>query len=402
MSSVTRPMQLRLLSDARRGYPDFQPNLRRGDGDILVDNEPFNRDYHVAVCNSEGAPLYDMPARSERRGAVAIPVDRHKRIALIEQWRPVPAASPRHNSHPLRDTESHGYMSPEVPRGFREGNETSADTARRETQEEIGLMVTRMRPLGWCNFNTTYMLTDFPIYAVFVEADKPAKSEKDANEHIEGLSWWTFSELRTKISRGDVRCGITLACLSYVFASDETLTSLVLEGISPDLLKGHMRSIHEVVEEMALQMWELGVCTSGLELSNIIYVAESQKEHLNLQKLFGREKQACHREDDVVISGNVCSTFRLRTPALASGFLVRRFCVAQGWTHNKKGMLDSTESRSRSICVVLKSEKPLASLLEWDAQSDWVTKNLGTNEETAELKSRRTWVRICRQQSQLK
>lgn len=202
--------------------------MRRGEGDILIDNPPFGRIYHAAVIESTGRFLYDLPAMTERAGAVALAISRDGKVALMHHWRPLPAKDPSQSASFLTIGAARGVWSLEVPRGFPNGAEDCGDTARREAQEELGVVVSNVVHLGFCNFNTSVLLSDIPIYAVLAHPDRPASNKRDESEVIRRVAWMSFQEAFACVARGEVRCGLTLAALSHLVASKQKIDDLIL------------------------------------------------------------------------------------------------------------------------------------------------------------------------------
>lgn len=58
-------------------------NVKRGEGDVLVDNAPCSRMYHAAVLNGDGQFVYDLAAVAEPAGAITPAVDVNCRVALL-------------------------------------------------------------------------------------------------------------------------------------------------------------------------------------------------------------------------------------------------------------------------------------------------------------------------------
>ncbi len=218
--------------------PDAKGNVQRGMGDLLVENAPFSRVFHAAVIDTDGSVLYDLPAIAEPRGAIALPVDERMRVGLIRQWRPVPARDGQQSDDaldygnganpgiPLR-----GFWSIEVPRGYPREGEIPEQTARREAEEELGVHVSRTVPLGTCNFNTSIMLSDINLFAVLAHPNVPpsADSVPDDAERIERVEWHSINEVLAIVSRGEIRCGLTQACLLHLIASRSKIESLVCQ-----------------------------------------------------------------------------------------------------------------------------------------------------------------------------
>lgn len=210
--------------------PGAQGSVKRGTGDLLIDNAPFGRTYHAAVVSSDGRFLYDLPALAEPSGAVALPIAPDGKVALMKHWRPLPAREPEADAMNFADAPAlpmRGVWSLELPRGFPNADELPEKTAMREAQEELGVRVSRAAPLGFCNFNTSVLLSDIPLFAVLAHPNERTPDARDEAEYIERISWLSVDEAMRTIARGEIRCGLTLAALSHVVASKEKIDKLV-------------------------------------------------------------------------------------------------------------------------------------------------------------------------------
>ncbi len=272
-SSHAAPMRLALYSTAARERP---PRTKQGLGDILVDNDPYNKEYHLAVCAPSGRVLYDLPARCEPRGAIAVPINGDGYVALIRQWRPVPAVTAGESSYPLDAAamSRRGFWSWELPRGFPNEGENGADAARRETLEETNLHPVYVKPLGWLNFNTSVMLSDQPLYLVKVVESKCGTSEYvEDGENIQEVRWFDMDSLRAFVLEGRIRCSVTLAGLAHVFASNGAQKRQTEEF---EATVERLHGLHPVFEELVLfletifaKCWEMGVCWDALGIERI-------------------------------------------------------------------------------------------------------------------------------------
>lgn len=213
--------------------PGARANVRRGSGDLLVENAPYSRVFHAAVLNADGTCLFDQPAVAEPSGAVALAVAPDGRVGLLRQWRPLPARTPPADAFDFAVAPAlppRGIWSIEVPRGFPKTGELPADAARREAQEELGVRVSQALHLGFCNFNTSLLLTDIPLFAVLAHPDQPATDKRDEAERIEQVMWLPVDEVLATIARGEIRCGLTLAALAHLVASKMKISELLRGG----------------------------------------------------------------------------------------------------------------------------------------------------------------------------
>lgn len=368
-------MKLKFLSQVRAQHPDFAPRCRSGQGDVLLDNDPYNQVLHVVVCDAQGAPLYDVPARAEPRGAIALAVDRQGRLGLLEQWRAVPAARPWQSAYPAPTPARHGFFSWEVPRGFPDAQESSLQAARREVGEELGCRAVRAQPLGWCNLNTTFSLTDLPIYLVLVDRDQAdARHGDDPHESIRQVRWWEEGALRQAIARGELRCGVTLAALARLWSDPGALERLLAQDHRPHRLDARLGELAAFVESIHARLWERGVHTGDLLMDHLCYRAADKEEYKAL-----RQHLALHADLLVegMIRGRPISTWSLHRPVQAAGYTVD--CLELAAPAPDKQHSHGLEHAE----LVL--EEPLEAFLARHPGLPWRAKALGGPQEEASL-----------------
>lgn len=277
--------RIRFLSHAQP--QEDKPNLavKFCTNEALIQNDPYCRVKHAAVCRPDGSVIYDLPVRVEPRGAIAVPVNSRCQVALIRQWRSVPAKFPSYSLYFSNDSRDHGFASVEVPRGFPESHESASQTARRETEEELQCVTLSAMPLGWTNCNTSFMISDIPIFAVLVDSETAVGRQMDEGEHVFDASWWDIEALQHMISRGEIRCGITLASLAHVMSS----RSLVEQFANQNTVKHDVDSIvgntRTFVEDIINELWEVGMRLDNLTAEMICYVAPLQTLASVSQKL---------------------------------------------------------------------------------------------------------------------
>jgi len=120
---------------------------------------------------------------------VIVPVNDANEIALVRQYRP---AIGRHTW--------------EIPAGSLKPGEDPRAAARRECQEEIGMVAERLDPLGsffptpgYCNENMHF----FRAAGLRAPREGDAEAHQDEDEDIE-TRWVALEELRAMIARGEV------------------------------------------------------------------------------------------------------------------------------------------------------------------------------------------------------
>jgi len=205
-------------------------NVRRGKDDMLVDNTPYSRIFHAAVVDSSDKFLYDLAAIAEPPGAIALAIDENFRVGLLRQWRPLPASDPSVNKafdFDKATSSKRGFWSLEVPRGFPDGDEKPADAAKREAQEELGVRVSTAVSLGFCNTNTSILLSDIPLFAVLANPHEKTDDAKDEAERIESVVWYTVDKVMEIAARGEIRCALTMAALFHLVASRTKISEMI-------------------------------------------------------------------------------------------------------------------------------------------------------------------------------
>jgi 8-oxo-dGTP pyrophosphatase MutT (NUDIX family) len=212
-------MPLRLYSQISTEFPNLKAGWSRGDNSIVFSNPKFGTIIHVAVCDHSGKPLYDQPIWSEPVGAVIVPVDEEGKIAFIENYRVTLPADGTCGLHPPStvDLEQRGRFSLELPRGFSEPNESSEETAKRETKEETGCNVIDITCLGTTNANTTFFLNNTPIWLANVTTSQQVINT-DNQEQIKSVCFLELKEAMSRVRSGEIICGMTKSALLHYLA----------------------------------------------------------------------------------------------------------------------------------------------------------------------------------------
>ncbi|MDX2213967.1 MAG: NUDIX domain-containing protein [Oculatellaceae cyanobacterium bins.114] len=211
-------MQIHYLSKVLTQHPNFSPGWHPQGIDCPLTGEKFGTILHIVVCNDAGYPLYDQPVWAEPVGAIIVPVDETGRIGFIETFRVAPPAKGNRSIYPPTELNQHGLLSLELPRGFPEQGEAPEETARRETEEEMGIVVRDVVLLGENNTNTTFFLNNIPVWLAHVDKEATTLQSPDPIELIRKTKFFLVSEVMDLITSGRIVCGITKAGLLHYLA----------------------------------------------------------------------------------------------------------------------------------------------------------------------------------------
>lgn len=211
-------MKLKLLSEVQQQHPSFTPRWQRTAGDVIAEDLRFGSLRHGVVCGDNGSPEYDLPVWLEPCGAVCVTVTPDGRIALLEQFRPVPRGSVSQESWPPIDLSASGRVSWELPRGFPNPGEAPDQAARREAEEELGWAVESVEPLGESNANTTFCWNSQAVYLVRVDPSRAARAKPDKTENIRRVEIFAWEEVLQMTVDGRIFCGFTKAALLSLHA----------------------------------------------------------------------------------------------------------------------------------------------------------------------------------------
>lgn len=227
MSDSTKAVKPQILA-LKSTHADFKPNIQRplnNHDDVLVENLPYGRVYHLVVADEQGKPQYDIAAMAEPMGAICLALRNtydSPQCALLRHWRAVPATDPRTHSHLTPNLSKHGTYMLETPRGFPEKGESCVDAAMREVAEEVGLPSVKAIQIGTINANSAFMMSDIPLCVVLVESsveDKQTQHQTDPHEFINSVRWIPLTDIAQTIASGQIRCGLTLAALAHLMAA---------------------------------------------------------------------------------------------------------------------------------------------------------------------------------------
>lgn len=210
-------MKLRYFSEVLAEHPRMQAGWHADGNDVIIENPDYGVIVHVTVCRDDGHPLYDLPVWAEPPGAIVVPVTLDQRLVLIENVRPIPPAAGRRGAYPPGDLSFQGRVSLEFPRGFPLPGEPPHEAARREAEEETGLHVLEVTQIGECNPNTTYYLTNHPVFLARVEG-APIATHADAHEDIRALHLLSPPQALAMVAQDKIICALTKAALLHYLA----------------------------------------------------------------------------------------------------------------------------------------------------------------------------------------
>jgi 8-oxo-dGTP pyrophosphatase MutT (NUDIX family) len=216
-------MKLRYFSEVLADHPQTVAGWQRGDGDMVIANPGYGTIVHLAVCRDDGRPMYDLPAWAEPPGAIIVPVTADGRVVMIENLRPIAPSNAGPGVYPPPDLGRQGRISLEFPRGFPLAGERAQEAARRETEEETNLRVLHVALIGECNPNTTYFLTNLPVFMARVALEQ-AFAQPDVHEEIGALHFLTVPEALSLVAAGKVICALTKAALLHYIAQGHSAT----------------------------------------------------------------------------------------------------------------------------------------------------------------------------------
>lgn len=217
--------KLHYFSQVASISPQLRPGWTTGGPDVVFSNPEYGMILHLVVCEDDQRPLYDFPAWAEPRGAIAVPVTQEGRLVLVENVRPVLPASEQAERYPPGHLEQRGRISLEFPRGFPKPGESAEAAARRETQEETGLAVEAVRQVGECNANTTYQMTNIPVFVARMLGTASTEA-RDARELIKGTRVVTLLEILELCRSGEIVCALTKAALLHYLLAEQSAIPL--------------------------------------------------------------------------------------------------------------------------------------------------------------------------------
>ncbi len=207
----------------RRDFPAEWTTRR---DDIVMRNPRIGVVQHVVTCGRTGASKYDQPLLVTHAGVVCVARDDQHNLALLKRYREVcvPGGIPR--AVPLADGTACGDCSYEFPRGGCEHGESTEQAARRETEEEVGLIATHAVWLDRVNPDTAFFPYSHDVFLIDIDRRRPSSTPRDPNEEIE-VEFVRLAELLRRIARGEIYCGLTKAALATYVAGLSTQGELM-------------------------------------------------------------------------------------------------------------------------------------------------------------------------------
>lgn len=122
----------------------------------------------------------------------------------------------------VRRRAQNSELALEIPRGYANQGETSADCGRRELFEETGFKVDagRFQELGRCLPNSAILATTVTLYlATATSQDRIS----DHDDEVEGVVQLPLAQVRELMLSGKLQDGFTLAALAYYQARKSPL-----------------------------------------------------------------------------------------------------------------------------------------------------------------------------------
>lgn len=198
---------LPMLAPGSKELYDFAKTHRKNVGEVLN-----NMPYWILVSDAvqTGGKTVTYPRLvypQETNGAVMIARRPDGKIALLRIFRHGPRA-----------------LSLELPRGGRKAGETTAQTALREVEEEIGLKPEKLKSLGKISPDTSTVSGNAEAF----QCDIPDGAHIKRNyEQIQELCFLTEDELRAEIARGGITDGYTLSAMCLFWSKKEEINAVV-------------------------------------------------------------------------------------------------------------------------------------------------------------------------------
>ncbi|MEK6940538.1 MAG: hypothetical protein AABW49_01405 [Nanoarchaeota archaeon] len=235
---------IRPIRDVLSTHPDFGEKIgwRSKSGetpseDYVIGNPRFGiKVRHVAVCDEEGAPIYDLGEISEGPGSIVLAYTGRRRIpwpwsggtqqriAILRVKRPIVIDQYGNQGN---------VISLELPRGYGVTGEDRSETALRKLLQFMGTdIVEKVQYLGPINPLTSLYGPSNVNEAIAVRLDGEAVDKLKADASLvdrlgsdEGLvagikkvlaaEFVPALEVRGSICNGEIICGLSLATLMY-------------------------------------------------------------------------------------------------------------------------------------------------------------------------------------------
>lgn len=190
----------------------------RGEGDVVFSHPAKGRIIHVAMCKDDGTPLWDQPLHTEPVGAVSVPVNSKRQFGVVRVDRPTVKLFKLYDYTNL-DLRTLGVSSIEFPRGFPEKGEREAQTAKRESEEELRSPIRKVTKIGEITPNTAFHPHRVPVFLVEVDESRKTDIPPDVNEKILDVEWMDPYSLTQMILERRIHCAMTLAAFALALAN---------------------------------------------------------------------------------------------------------------------------------------------------------------------------------------
>ena len=170
---------------------------------VSVFQNEYGELFNDEVVSPSGASGRYLRWRWSFPGVVAVPVA-DDRVALVPAYR-YPA----------------GAVFLEFPRGAANAGEPVESAALRELEEESGLSGRSAQLLGTIFPETGLVESDCSVVRVEVSSASQPTATPEAMESVGAPRWFGRDDLRRAIRAGDIRCGVTLAALGLLWATQD-------------------------------------------------------------------------------------------------------------------------------------------------------------------------------------
>lgn len=189
------------------GNDDVKDKLKSGpeddweeDGNPWIDKgatRPFENDWFAIdsheVIHPDGASGFYTVVRPKKLAVGVLPIDDEGRVHLVGQWR-----------------FAVGRYSWEMPAGGAEPGEPALDCARRELEEEAGVVAARLEPI--LSLDLSNSITDEAGVIFLATGLRPGQASPDGTEVLKRRAA-PFMEVLARVADGRIRDGLTVAAV---------------------------------------------------------------------------------------------------------------------------------------------------------------------------------------------